>query len=639
MSTDAGAKGNGGEDKMMNSLSNSLSRAWPSDKNMLQTLKREKQTMDPRKQETRVMSGLLRKASMLCKPGGGVNPNHKALMKDLVLSNDTNIQLALEDSNLVNNAGQLNRYLDLMSYEKASGNSALSAEAAKERKQLVQKWQTKLETLKNIKSPSQNDILEAEKRRIAAGLGSKRSRPGSMLHLTSFRDNNRVRTIPEGKEFAKAPGGLTTIPGDKTAEFSQSVVASQAAPTAPTPVTAPQGASLTGQAQTNMMQQNQLMAQQLQGNPLAAAQMGMFGGFNSMQGVGVNNPGINAMANNQQMLALQLHAQQQQQQAQAQPQLLGGGPAEQAMNLGLLQNFQGQNKALELAQQQMQLQQQMQMRQFQAQQAAFLQQQQHLGLANGLTGTAANQARTLGIAGLGGAGAMLGIPAQNVGMLLSNSDAERESQRQQRLMVRREKKSKRERQRRLVLNGLYDELGSMLFNNNEHETKDRASILQAGIDYLNKECNIPIPAKTESEAAEEALSTSEQCIYPMCPNSAMQGKDCCFIHGGGGRKSSNLTPEERLMRRRGKKSKREKQRRHNVNVLSERLGEMLKVTEIKDKTTVLNVAINFLKQRKKTKNGNPNSATTADASHKPNGATGSSKTGISFLKQARQNGA
>lgn len=603
--------GAGGPDKnendMMRSLSHSLQRAWPSDKNMLSTLRNE-QTMDPKKQETRIMSGLLRKASMLCKPGGGVNPNHKALMKDLVLSNDSNIQLALDDTNLANNASQLNRYLDLISYEKAGGNSQSTAEAARERRTMVKDWQEKLKLLKNSTNKSSTqaskEILEAEQRRIAAGLGSKRSRPGSMLHLTSFRDNNRVRTIPEDGEAptVNKPSNLATIPGDKAANFDAGATA-----------------AATG----------------FKSEPINFGAVNMLGmqmnGLNAMPGLGML--GMNAMPGN--MNALGQFQMSNPLQLQMQMQMLSSAGA-QAAQLG-------QNELLESAlAQQLKLQQQLQQHQMlQQQQASMMAQQQQNPLA-GLQGSnavhlAAAQARAMGIAGIGTPAAnpmAMGLNTQNMAAVLNNAESEKEAQRQQRLLVRREKKSKRERQRRLVLNTLYDELGSMLFSNNEHETKDRASILQAAIDHLNKECNIAIPAKTESEMNEDAISMSEQCIYPNCPNAAMQGKDCCFVHGGGGRKAANLSPEERLLRRRGKKSKREKQRRHNVNVLSEKLGEMLKVTEIKDKTTVLNVAISFLKQHPKTKQANPNTAVTADT--KPNGTEGRSpgalKTGISFLR-------
>mmetsp|Transcript_8998 Transcript_8998/g.10476 ORF Transcript_8998/g.10476 Transcript_8998/m.10476 type:complete len:452 (+) Transcript_8998:110-1465(+) len=415
-----------GEDKMMRSLSHSLSRAWPSDKNLTQSLRKEKQTMDTRKQETRVMSGLLRKASMLCKPGGGINPNHKALMKDLVLSNDSNIQLALEDSNLVENAHQLNRYLDLMSYEKASGNAQLTAEASKERKELVKTWQAKLEGLKynnnnNGKAATQAEILEAEQRRIAQGLGSKRSRPGSMLQLTSFRDNNRVRTIPEetltkqqSQSQSVSSGGLATIPGDKATTFSPSTLNASGMV----------GANGTVFSGVNLSVQNQ---QQQAQNGLKP-QMNMFGGFNMLSGLNAM-PGMNSFSNNAQLAAALQMQQSAQQQQQAM--LLQSAQGNQSLNFGAL-------PANSLAQQ-MQLQQQLQLQQFQQQQQQILGHLHHQQ-QNGLTGNAAAQARAMGITGLGGPSAMQFGLSQNVGMLINNTDVEREAQRQQRLSVRREKK-------------------------------------------------------------------------------------------------------------------------------------------------------------------------------------------------------
>lgn len=52
--------------------------------------------------------------------------------------------------------------------------------------------------------------------------------------------------------------------------------------------------------------------------------------------------------------------------------------------------------------------------------------------------------------------------------------------------IRKERKSEKERQRRQALNILYDELGSLLFGNKQHEYKDRVSILQATVEHLSK---------------------------------------------------------------------------------------------------------------------------------------------------------
>ncbi len=146
---------------------------------------------------------------------------------------------------------------------------------------------------------------------------------------------------------------------------------------------------------------------------------------------------------------------------------------------------------------------------------------------------------------------------------------------QERLVVRREKKSSRERQRRLVLNTLYDELAALLFDESERETTDRASVLQTAIDFMVSADKLTVPPHVPAE--DELEEDSDDNQMPTGPG---------------------LNDEERKQRRRIKKSRREKQRRHNVNVLSERLGSMLLVGEIKDKTAVLNTAIKQIKQRK-----------------------------------------
>jgi len=178
-------------------------------------------------------------------------------------------------------------------------------------------------------------------------------------------------------------------------------------------------------------------------------------------------------------------------------------------------------------------------------------------------------------------------PSSAVAQLLLSREREREARKQQRLTVRREKKSSRERQRRLVLNTLYDELAALLFDDVERESKDRASVLQTAIDFFVEHDGLKVPSHVPGEDELEDDNDDDASV----PN------------------GPNLSMEEKIQRCRWKKSKREKQRRHNVNILSERLGSMLVVPEIKDKSNVLTIAI----QKIKTKKGMPTSEPAAPA--------------------------
>lgn len=618
---------------MMSSLSHSLQRAWPSDKNMIRSLRNE--TMDSKAQETKVMSGLLRKASMLCKPGGGVDPAHKALMKDLVLSNDKNIQTALDLSSTGKSA-ELNRYLALLSREQLNPEKA--KEASAERRELIRKWQDQLQLYERSKEAANNDTrksekqrreaIEREKMRISKGLGSKRSRPGSMMRLTSFRDNHRAKVVEEANTNASAP------PKDRPAPQTYAATSN--------------GSAVNGMAQhpaADMFAQNYVQQQLTQNymanvlNPGLLSTMpqppGVHAAANAMPATGFN-PAMGvpnaAQASAMPMLnPMQLQALQAQSMGTLQP--MFGNPS---LPYGAMNN-EKLLEALALQQKQQLAAQQAQMQQFQMQVAAQNPSLLAAGAPPTLSAAAAAvqaQAQAQQNFRQMNAGNPSLLPGGPMKVDVFPKNTEREKIRVQRLMLRREKKSKRERQRRLVLNTLYDELGAMLFDNNEHETKDRATILQSAIEYLNKSCNIDIPEGDNAEREEEE-AMNEQCIYPNCETPAIEGKDCCFVHGGSGRKASHLTAEERLMRRRGKKSKREKQRRHNVNVLSERLGEMLSVTECKDKTTVLNVAIQYLRKHPRKKGEKVLSNETQKA---PARSPASLKTGISFLRASKQEG-
>lgn len=631
--------GGEGEDKMMSSLSHSLQRAWPSDKNMIRSVRNE--TMDSKAQETKVMSGLLRKASMLCKPGGGVDPAHKALMKDLVLSNDKNIQTALDLSSTGKSA-ELNRYLALLSREKLNPEKA--KEVSAERRELIRQWQDQLKIYELAKDGANNndarkseiqrrEAIEREKMRISKGLGSKRSRPGSMMRLTSFRDNHRPKVGEEANTNPAAPAKEPRPP--QLQQFNPNATSN--------------GSAINGMAQhaaADMFAQSyaqQQLPQNYMANVLNPAlipsmQQAAAGMPNAMAGAGfapamtmpnAAQPGGLPMLNPMQLQALQA-------QTMGGMQPMFGNPS---LPYGAINN-EKLLEALALQQKQQLAAQQAQMQQFHMQVAA----QNPTLLASGAgapttlsAAAAAVQAQAQAQQNFrqmnpGAQSLLPGAGPMKVDVFPKNT--EREKIRVQRLMLRREKKSKRERQRRLVLNTLYDELGAMLFDNNEHETKDRATILQSAIEYLNKSCNIAVP-KGDGAEREEEEAMNEQCIYPNCESPAMEGKDCCFVHGGSGRKASHLTAEERLMRRRGKKSKREKQRRHNVNVLSERLGEMLNVTECKDKTTVLNVAIQYLRKHPRKKG---EKVLASDAQKTPSRSPASLKTGISFLRASKQEG-
>ena len=628
-SKNARSYGAEGEDKMMSSLSHSLQRAWPSDKNMIRSARNE--TMDLKAQETKVMSGLLRKASMLCKPGGGVDPAHKALMKDLVLSNDKNIQTALDLSSTGKSA-ELNRYLALLSREKLNPEKA--KESSAERRELIQRWQDQLKVYERSKEATNSaekqrrEAIEREKMRISKGLGSKRSRPGSMMRLTSFRDNHRPKVGEEATANTATPAKDQRSPQSYTPNSNGSAVNGMAQHPA---------ADMFAQAYVQQQIPQNYMTNVL--NPALLASMPQPPGVHPQQNtmpagfaapIGIPNsaqPGALPMLNPMQLQALQA-------QSMGGLQPMFGSPS---MQYGAVNN-EKLLEALALQQKQQLAAQQAQMQQFHMQVAAQNQGLLPAGAPTTLSAAAAAvQAQAQAQQNFrqmnAGNPNLLQAPG-GMKMDVFPKNTEREKIRVQRLMLRREKKSKRERQRRMVLNTLYDELGAMLFDNNEHETKDRATILQSAIEYLNKSCSIAIPEGPATEREEED-AMNEQCIYPNCESPAMEGKDCCFVHGGSGRKASHLTAEERLLRRRGKKSKREKQRRHNVNVLSERLGEMLSVTECKDKTTVLNVAIQYLRKHPRKKGEKILSSETQKS---PSRSPASLKTGIAFLRASKQEG-
>ncbi|GBG31441.1 Hypothetical Protein FCC1311_076652 [Hondaea fermentalgiana] len=221
----------GGKDDardIVSSLSHSLQRSWPSDKNMLQSAKLEAEgrKMDTQQQEKRLMSGLLRKASMLCKPGGGVDPSHKSLMKNLVMNNDAAIVAAL-DASEAGNASELNTYLQLISVDDSALSGEQKSTLFRERKSMVDQFKRNIGTLarKRVKQENLSKMAgpgavrgpagplnaaqsEFERRRIEQGLGSKRDRPGSMMALTSFPDSMRLRTVTEkGGPIHEGPQG------------------------------------------------------------------------------------------------------------------------------------------------------------------------------------------------------------------------------------------------------------------------------------------------------------------------------------------------------------------------------------------------------------------------------------------------
>mmetsp|Transcript_11724 Transcript_11724/g.13484 ORF Transcript_11724/g.13484 Transcript_11724/m.13484 type:complete len:689 (-) Transcript_11724:843-2909(-) len=85
---------------LMSSLSTSLQRAWPSDKNVIKT-----------SVEQPSLSSLLRTASMISQNGGLSNPKHKNMIKELILSEDPGIRDAL-NSVSQDGGARLRHYLE-----------------------------------------------------------------------------------------------------------------------------------------------------------------------------------------------------------------------------------------------------------------------------------------------------------------------------------------------------------------------------------------------------------------------------------------------------------------------------------------------------------------------------------------------
>jgi len=175
------------ENTNLSDLSSSLRQSWPSDSNMKKSLEKE-MLEDPN-----AVCGLLRKASMLCKPGGQVDPKHKSLIKGMVLMNNKPMMEALESSNP---GEKINKYLDLLSLEDPFSNEVDESD----RVILVNNWKESMKELGRKMSAGSldlNSLSVQELEKIQQGLGSKRSRPQSMATMTSFRDINRLRTVRE----------------------------------------------------------------------------------------------------------------------------------------------------------------------------------------------------------------------------------------------------------------------------------------------------------------------------------------------------------------------------------------------------------------------------------------------------------
>lgn len=843
---------------MMSSLSHSLRRSWPSDKNVLQSAAAEAdgRSMDAQQQEMRSMSGLLRKASMLCKPGGGVDPSHKALMKSLVLNNDEAIVAAL-DSSEAGDVGDLNKYLRLLSIDHNTLTSEQRETLARERGAMVDQWQRNIKTLARRivkkEEPKMNAQSEFERRRMEQGMGSKRSRPGSMRALTNFRDPLRLRTVTEkSDEDSDDDEPVTTLDvgparlaskkigsGSQTQQqqglspfqLNAPKQTSSSMPPPPVPLhknlhssgssTGSSGNDSNGtpqisndsmilakllQLQKSVPQQQQQQQQQrMNGSGLAA--LGNLAaaasstpppsgttsptGSSSGASAGGGSSGNNNMFNVILLLQQQQEALQEKQQKEfaqllrtlqesnAEPQVmmqlieLTKRSHEQEMRemkeriMSLLQSS-GMNGP-SIATQQQQHHQAMRSQQQQhnspipspdasklsssffnnaasnvnssgnnifggnnasaahalagnsglslsdlsallasgngnsgnghgggmnssgfgssaqspsgtsspatlssllSRYAAGGQSQTSASIGGGLGGSmASGSAGSSGLNslsggdlpsgsvfsrfGLGGSsvpgvgngsannsdqqrmilqrllaeqqqqhhhqqqqqqqtahfshndmghadrsgmmppssafGGSIGTRGFNPGNqagasttgspvadLVLSRQREREVRKQLKLEVRREKKSSRERQRRLVLNTKYDELCTLLFDPVERESKDRASVLQTAINFLHDTEGIPVPDRVPGEDEMED-DDEEEVALPAGPN---------------------LTADEKLLRRRLKKSRREKQRRHNVNILSERLGTMLNVPEVKEKSMVLQTAIERIAEKK-----------------------------------------
>jgi len=650
-------------DGAMNQLTHSLQRAWPSDKNMLQTASEEKMMDSQQQNETKQLSGLLRKASMLCKPGGGVDPNHKALMKDLVLTNDPTMVAVLDASEMIGTS-DLNEYLQLLSIEKREVPDEEKNAIAQKREHLLAEWQQRLKALGKRKDAfsesnrsSNNDTdnrtlkAESEKERIMTGLGTKRERPQSMVRLTSFRDTHRLRTVKEMEDDGEEDEAAVRI--DTSIDLLGSNLGSSSPASKNQQPMGPPAPKSNGVLNFKSHKPTELKSEPMQSptratalnypalspNSLSVAQF--------LQQTKNNNAAIQQQQQQNQMpftspqnseIAILLQEQQQMRQRHQEQtaQLLQvlhekQFDSENVIHIMNRHRDEQENEARELNERIASVVRNSQsspsgFRNFggsaspgnqfgnttKPRSADFTNQftqhvlspssqnlvQRILRQQQQRSGQSSNLEAPMGLLGLSSVAATSSPMAQENGFprfhqdqdqdgimgenssdstqrhssvreLLMSREREREARRQQRLEIRRQKKSDRERMRRQELNKLYDTLSSLLFDNTDRDPKDRASVLSYAINYLHASEGIPIPDKVPGEDLLNLNDDADDDI-PQGPN---------------------LSAEEKQQRRRLKKSKREKQRRHLVNLLSEKLGTMLCIPDIKDKTNVLRTAI------------------------------------------------
>jgi len=649
------------DEDLVKRLSHSLQRSWPSDKNLLQTAK-EEMTMDKDLQEKKAMTGLLRKASMLCKPGGGVDAEQKSLLKSLVFTNDSTIINALQTVE-EGEADKLNQYLNLVSLEKKPLPPNQAAALKTQRKELVKKFQEDLQKLRKKPSTTTEEEqrkqqLEYEKKRLSEGLGSKRSRPPSMLNVTKFPTTNRLKTVPEMQD--EDPDSKTQDPplqGKAVLGLGGVNIPQNGYPVATAETNALHNSLPVAQAASSsdainhILQSSAAAAAASSGSKNVAPNAENGGGAAGAGGVGVLASLLNLKQHPQaQQQQQQQHQQQHQQQQQQQQQ--HHNQQQQQQQQQLLQFLSNSGMDQQTMLQMLQLQQKQQQEQQQLQLQALLSSlQQQAQPANGTAPTQASSAPLHALAGLmglqglsnpsplpqpgaapnlfsaggqtnplfglssllnansalptqgglatpglapeqnrvlenllqerapgqtNGAAAANGFGTSSVAAALMERERERLERIEMKLLNRREKKSTRERQRRLVLNTLFEELGCLLFDENERESKDRASLLMATIEFFMATEGLVGPPRVSGEDEYEEEEEVEE-----------EWKD-----------GAALTAELKLQRRRMKKSRREKERRHKVNILSERLGVMLKVGEAKEKGSVLQAAIRRIKKHK-----------------------------------------